>query len=68
MIWMEILRLKKLFFVEPKANVYSKYNQNKFLKHIMKKSKRFYPRKNFVFHKDSAPSHPAKSIIKWLKD
>ncbi|GFV22674.1 hypothetical protein TNCV_2078641 [Trichonephila clavipes] len=53
---------------EPKAKTDAKYYQNKVLKHLIKKSKRFSPQGNIVFHQDSAPSHTAKLTIKWLKD
>ncbi|GFY15161.1 uncharacterized protein TNCV_1569741 [Trichonephila clavipes] len=70
MVWTEMFSQgsTKAFFVEPDIKIDAEYNQNKILKHLIKKSKRLYHQGNFVFHQDSALSYTVKSTTKWLKD
>ncbi|RWR99964.1 uncharacterized protein B4U80_04996 [Leptotrombidium deliense] len=59
----------KPIFVEPGVKINAQY----YIKHVLKPflksdARRLYPDMNFIFHQDSAPSHTAKSTLKYLKD
>lgn len=69
MVWigMSSKGLTKPIFVEPGAKIHQVYYQEKILRPMKKEARQLYPSSDFVFHQDSAPTHTAKTTLKWLQ-
>lgn len=60
--------MTKPLFVEKGAKINSNYYVEKVLKPFIKSSKDLYPRRDYIFHQDSAPAHTASNTLKFLRE
>jgi len=57
-----------LHFVEPGAKINSKYYVNNVLKKFLARdARRLYPKGDFLFHQDSAPSHTSRITQEYMR-
>lgn len=61
--------ISKPLFIDPGAKISAEYYKTRVLEPFFsKEASKMYPNGGYVFHQDSAPSHKAKSTIRWLKE
>lgn len=71
MVWVAISAngVSRPFFIDPGAKINAAYYQTSVLEPFFTREvQKMYPTGNYVFHQDSAPSHKAKSTLKWFED
>lgn len=68
MVWAGISMNGKtnIIFVDPGTKINRHYYINRILVDFIDMARVLYPKRNFIFHQDSAPSHTAKDTLKYL--